>query len=66
MTSKASGVRHLRRADVYNPVLVFDVLIFRRDFIEDLVERPSVIFMMLSLVKHVTFLRLLVRAYSKA
>ena len=59
-------VGHLGGADVDDPVLVLDLGILGAISLKVRWKSPSVIFMMLSLVKHVTFLRLLARAYSNA
>ena len=60
-------VGQLGRADVDDPVLLLDVRVLASPISsKTLWKRPSVIFMMLSLVKQVTFFRLFRRAYSKA
>ena len=66
-TSKASGVSASLAAPMSTIQCSFcDVGYCAAISSKTLWNRPSVIFMMLSFVKHVTFLRLFRRAYSKA
>jgi hypothetical protein len=52
-------IGQLGRTDVDDPVLVLDLRVLGAISSKTLWNRPSVSFMMLSLVKQVTFLRLL-------